>query len=271
MLATNSPPSESELGVAWHSLLSQCRATNQLYFLLVLMEGWSQGRHTRYGVQVNQLIQSIMLASAKDGRVHVERLHEVLLLMQLVLEDKHWYSLIRNFTSILTTRLIHPMPWRKDLCEYRIRGGYAVLNTSRIIANIVDDLRTCGHSLLADEFSYMSSTTKDIRNAVAHASFVLPETVPNDPWIFGTYREDAVGALGFEEIHYGHDEFEALALRFFRVRFSFINALGSIKSALRLKPLEFTSPSQLDPAIAIQCRYADGVLEIKNGKHLKLY
>jgi hypothetical protein len=159
---------------------------------------------------------------------------------------------------------VKPIPWDSQCGEYQVSRGSIRISTTRILRNLVTDLRSTGFQDLGDE---LESTHIDrvapVRHACAHAAFLCPNEDGRDNWVFGDYVSDGSGGMRTEEISMTSAEFGALCASFFNFRFGFLSALGSRKDSLRPIEAHFSAENQCTKGEMLDCQFKDGNLAIK--------
>lgn len=246
------------------------RAKNQFYYLFNLF-GWvGVQRTTNFMVQVNQMTNALLLDRVRAVPPQGVPPHEALFLLQTNLEAKAFYASLRNFVSPLVGRHAKPEPWTELHGERAGKGAKLRLATSKIVDNLVDDLRNVGFDALAGEFDATHRGLGGIiRNAAAHATFLIPSPETGGSWIFGNYVANAKGFIQVEDHTVSPEEFRRFLIRLFDLRLAFMQVLDDRRLALREQTFDFSFENQMKPSEVLQCTFDKGTLKfVFQGTHV---
>lgn len=249
----------------FNKLLHAAETKNKLYYLLLLY-GWGPHKASNdFIAQMNLITNRLLLDRIRNGRSEEIPPHEALLLLQINLEAKAYYAVLRNFAYLAAGQLVFPEPWKPN-DEYSVikSSGTAVLRTGKILANLVNDLKKAGFNLLSDEFAETHiKSVSHIRNSLAHATFLFPSPDTGDKWVFAHYEEQKLGFISVKRHEYTMNEFHELFARFFAFRLAFLKAFGEHQAAYNGKTFSFQAPNQKNAAEILDCRFDKGNIELK--------
>ncbi len=252
---------EDQITKAFDDLLAKAEGGNLLYYLMNLFGRGALGHAVRFHATVNELTNALVLRKTRARRS--VSAPDMLFAIQLNIESKAFYATLRNFIYTIVGKRFRPDPWERS--EYSgKRGQPAVLRTGRIQQAIARDLEGAGFPELAAEFR--RSHIEDlgpIRNAVAHAAFVLPDEENERMWTFGDYyiRERAYIELRLRQ--YSATEFNTICKRFLGYRLAFYRAFDRHHARYADKTFDFVARNQMAPHEELSCRFERGNIEIK--------
>lgn len=262
-----SPPSATHTQLEFERLFTECSNRNMLYFLYTLFAWSATDRTYDFISEVNKYtedtIYSITRGAAAARPIDV---HDALFAIQLNLEAKAFYAVLRNFVSILTGRHVRPEPWERE----EIRKKPPSLSTTVIIRNIVNDLKDASFPDIANEFNDShTGLASIIRNAVAHATFLTPNWESRQDWIFSTYKLTASGCLELCDHVVTNAEFTALLRRLLQFRLDFMRAIQAKKTEYRPQTFNFQAKKQMKPDEVLDCSFDRGCIRFTHrGTHI---
>lgn len=242
-------------------LLQKAEAKNTLYYLLNLLNLWGQhgpiskrvGESIDFNVEINLATNALLLDRIRDGRSEPVRPHEILFLIQINMEAKAVYGVIRNFANICRGEWVGQEPWIKG--EMLGHG----LSTMRIISNVASELTDAGFPDLAKEFEAIhTGKAMTIRRAVAHGAFRRPADDTGHEWIFGEYVGTPPRHVYVRTTRMSSEEFTEICRKFLAFRLAFFDAVGEAQERARLESSSFQAANQMKPDEILDCRLHNG-------------
>ncbi len=254
----------NQLHAEFKTLLDAARNKSQLYYLLTMVGVSGRGRSLDFMAEINRMTTALLFDRLRKSPPEAVNAHEGLFLVQSHLESKAFYATLRNFVSILVGRKFHPHPWDEQLGERRGKLNKVQVSTGKIIANLVADLKLAGFAGLAADFETThTGLGAVIRNATAHATFLLPTPATGHRWIFGNYMANSAGDLQIAENAVDDSDFQAFVRQFFEVRFAFLDAFTNHRTALDNMSFDFAAENQMKPGEILQCHFESNAVSVK--------
>ena len=238
---------------------------NQLYFLMTIFGGWAALRwSTLFVAHVNEITTRLILNRSRVGSASPIPPHEILFALQINLEAKAVYAVIRNLVFVAAGKHARPEPWNQQLGEYRAdKSGHVTISTRRILSNLVQDFRDAGLTLLADELETTHITNVGhIRNAIAHSTFRFPGPETNNKWVFASYAESKPDFIKIEPHEYTNDEFQQICRRFFAYRLAFAAAYDECRASFGKRSFTFQAENQIKPGELLDCTFDRGSVAV---------
>ena len=246
-------------------LLRKAEAKNKLYYLLNLLHLWGQhgpiskrgGESIDFNVEINRATNSLICDRLRDGRSEPVRPHEILFVIQLNIEAKAVYGVIRNFANICIGEWVCQEPW----IEGEMSGHG--LSTTKIIRKVASELTDAGFPDLAREFEAIhTGKAMTIRRAVAHGAFRRPADDTGHKWIFGEYVGTAPRHVYMTATRMSNEEFTEVCRKFLAFRFAFFDAIGKAQDKARSESSSFQAANQMKPDEILDCRLDNGELRV---------
>jgi hypothetical protein len=256
----------SQVQVEFTKLFEAAEKKNLLYYLLTLFTELPSLRwNSLFVAQVNEVTSRLVYDRARQDNATAVPAHEMLLALQINLEAKSVYAVIRNIAFVVVGRPSRPEPWDKRRGDYRLhRNGQVAMSTGAILRNTIEDLRVAGADLLADRFEQTHvHDVGHIRNAIAHSMFRFPGEETGGKWVFGSYAESTPGFLQVDTREYTHDEFQEVCRRFFGFRLGFALACEQSRSVYAQKTFEFRAENQMKLGEMLDCKLTPDGVEVK--------
>ena len=242
-------------------LFSAAKQKSQLYYYLTIGQSTLSPNALRFVHEINTFTQEAILDRAKPG--DAVRPQDILLALQVNLEAKEVYAVLRNVLSILTGRKFHPFPWIQN-SECRLRAGRVEFITNAILDSLAADFESIGFFDLAAELrATHGEGVKRIRNAIAHATFLTPASTGDGSWVFSEYRPTNERGVEIVDHRMTKDAFIDLCKRFFNFRLAFMGVVGEEYKAMDNLEAEFICPNQMDPNDMLSCTVIRGAINIK--------
>jgi hypothetical protein len=258
---------KSQVQAEFRRLLGAAEKENQLYFLMTMFGGWAAVRWSGLFVaHVNEITTRLILDRARLGSTSPVAPHEILFALQINLEAKAVYAVIRNLVFVATGKHARPEPWDPKRGEYYVyKNGNVAISTRRILSNLVQDFRDAGFTLLADELERTHITSVGyVRNAIAHSMFRFPGPETNGKWVFATYAESTPGFLTIVPHEYTNDEFQEIGRRFFGFRLGFAAAYDECRASYHDRKFDFQAENQMKPGEILHCTFDRGSVAVKH-------
>lgn len=257
---------KSQVQSEFQRLFDAAETKNQLYFLMTIFGGWAALRwSTLFVGHVNEITTRLILNRSRVGSASPIPPHEILFALQINLEAKAVYAVIRNLIFVAAGKHTRPEPWDQQRGEYRTdRSGRVTISTRQILSNLVQDFRDAGFTLLADELETTHITNVGhIRNAIAHSTFRFPGPETNDQWVFASYAESEPGFIKIEPHEYTNDEFQQICQRFFAYRFAFAAVYNECRASFGERSFTFQAENQMKPGELLDCTFDRASVAVK--------
>lgn len=258
---------KSQIQAEFKRLLDAAEKKNQLYFLLTMLGGgWAALRWSGLFVaHVNEITTRLILNRTRAGTATPVPPHEILFALQINLEAKAVYAVIRNLVFVATGKRAAPEPWDPKRGEYNVhKNGNVTISTRRILTNLVQDIRDAGFGLLADELETTHIiSVGHIRNAIAHSTFRFPGSDTDGKWVFATYAASTPGFLTIVPHEYTNDEFQEICRRFFGFRLGFAAAYDEYRASYNDRKFDFQTANQMKPGEILDCTFDRGTVGVK--------
>lgn len=257
---------KSQVQADFRQLLDAAEKKNQLYFLMTMFGSWPALRwSTLFVAHVNEITTRLILNRARAGTTSPIPPHEILFALQINLEARAVYAVIRNLTFVAAGKRAAPEPWDSRRGEYNVqKNGNITISTRRILTNLVQDFRDAGFNVLAKEFETTHITSVGhVRNAIAHSTFRFPGPETNGKWVFATYAESTPGFLTIVPHEYTNDEFQEICRRFFGYRLAFAAACDACRASYSDRKFDFHAENQMKPGEILDCTFDRGSVAVK--------
>lgn len=245
-------------------LLARADARNRLYYLLNLLNRWGavgplskrpSASSMDFNTEANLLTTALILQPITHG--HAIPANHSLFALQVNLEAKGFYAVIRNFVNTCRSTGVHPEPWRSS------DFGGPGLSTTKVIRNVSSELRSAGFAALSNELKRTHLVdVAPIRHAVAHGNLRTPCDDTKRKWVFGDY----VGSPPHVYVRTKSmttAAFLAIVRRFFAFRLAFFDAAADAAAALTNQSYAFKAANQNKRTEKLDCRFDRGAIMVK--------
>lgn len=246
-------------------LFEAAEKKNQLYFLMTVFSEWPALRwSTLFVTHVNELTTRLILNRTSAGLPSPIPPHEILFALQINLEAKAVYAVLRNLVFVADGKHARPEPWDQQRGEYRAdKSGHVSISTGRILSNLTEDFRDAGFTLLGNELEATHITNiGHIRNAIAHSTFRFPGPGTEDKWVFASYVESTPGFIKIEPHEYTNDAFQDICWRFFAYRLAFAAAYDECRESFDERSFTFQAENQMRPGELLDCKFDRGSVAV---------
>lgn len=238
---------------------------NLLYFLMTLFGGWASLAWTRrFIAQVNRITSGLILRRAHADPPEPIPPHELLFALQINLEAKAVYAVLRNLLQVAMQEPARPEPWNRKRGEYSVhKDGKVVLSTQRIIRNLVDDWRDLGFERLADELEITHiQSIAPVRNAIAHSTFCFPQGESESAWVFAEYARSGKDHIKIVPQSLSSSDLNRICGRFFAFRLAFMHTFDERLRRYQDRQFEFQARNQMKPDEVLDCTFDCGSVSV---------
>jgi hypothetical protein len=242
-------------------MLARGEACNKLYYLLNLFGTGSTRWSNMFLAQVNAITEALVLRRAVATPPDVIPAGDAVFALQMNLEAKAFYAILRNCVALSFGGLFKPDPWFPD--EIVCRKTSVTLSTTAIIRNLTKELRDAGFRFLANEFERThAKEVAHLRNAVAHATFVFPSKETRERWVLGNYAKTHTRHVGIQPTYLTHREFRDIFRRFFAFRLQFYACYNERRERYLPQQFDFQASNQMKVGEMLSCRFERGDLRV---------
>lgn len=257
----------NQVQAEFRKLYEAAERKNKLFFLMTTFASWSSSPwSSKFVAHTNEFTRRLIWDRAQMPTVSAIPMQDVLFSLQVNLEAKAVYSLLRNLVFVASGKCARPEPWDEKRQEFNVRKktGHVTMHTRRILENIVEDLQDGGFAFLADELRSTHITTiNHIRNAIAHSSFCVPSPETNGKWVFATYAASSSGFLSIVPHEYTRDEFNEICGRFFGYRLGFARGHEECRAKYAEQTFDFQAENQMKSGEVLDCAFDRGTVSVK--------
>lgn len=231
------PEKTENMDRQFDALLAKAEGENELAYLVTLYGSWypaGQVAERRlfpsdFVELLSEWVRKLIMEKGTPDRPYLY--HEMLFLFQLIIESKPYYATLRNFVNSASGARIAPEPWRQD--EWSNAGS---LLTGKLLKHLGEELDASGFEELASEFKIAHDpTTRKIRNAIAHGTFLVPSEKTEQHWIFADYVRDERASAKLDPLRIPHEEFTNLYGRVLGLRQSLFGIMRTRKEQIGTK------------------------------------